>query len=93
MMEETNTIDATASKRPGFLTTLCVLSFIGSGLWALISLIGIFASGPIMGFISGGAMEQMSKDKAVGRIPGATGQGMPEGIKGPPPGTNPMGGN
>ena len=42
---------------------------------------------------NGGAMEQMSKDKAVGRIPGATGQGMPEGIKGPPPGTNPMGGN
>jgi hypothetical protein len=43
--------------RTGFLTTLCILSYIGSGLWALFSLIGIFASGMIMSWF-GGAMSQ-----------------------------------
>lgn len=54
-MEQTNA-GGGAPQRPMFLQTLCILSFIGSGLWALISLIGIFAGGWIMSFIGGGAM-------------------------------------
>lgn len=57
-MEQTTTTTATA-QRPGFLTTLCVLSYIGSGLWALLSLIGIFASGWIMSFFMGSAMQNI----------------------------------
>lgn len=41
--------------RPQFITILCVLSFIGSGIWALVSLIGTFASGFIMSFLGIGA--------------------------------------
>ena len=36
-MEQTN---SGTGARPGFLSTLCILSFIGSGFWALIPLIG-----------------------------------------------------
>ncbi len=55
-MEQTNN-GGEAAKRPQFLTVLCVLSYIGSGLWALVSLIGIFASGWIMSMLGGGAAE------------------------------------
>ena len=62
-MEQTNTTEAAVpATRPQFLTVLCILSYIGSGLWALLSLVGIFASGTIMGMLGMGAasaMEQM----------------------------------
>jgi hypothetical protein len=62
-MEQTNATNETTSQRPGFLSTLCILSFIGSGLWALLSLIGIFASGWIismfMGQATSAAMDQV----------------------------------
>ena len=48
-------------ERPGMLTALCILTFIWSGLWTLLSLIGIFASGAFMSYFEnmlpgGGAM-------------------------------------
>lgn len=43
MEENMNPVQTT--QRPGMLTTLCILTFIWSGLWTLLSLIGIFASG------------------------------------------------
>ena len=48
-MEQQNT---TAPQRPGMLTALCILTFIWSGAWTLLSLIGIFASGWISSFFS-----------------------------------------
>jgi hypothetical protein len=57
-MEQTNTAASTQA-RPQFLTVLCILSYIGSGLWALLSLIGIFASGWIMSLIGGGAAAEV----------------------------------
>ena len=53
-MEQTNTTTEGTmmpAKRPQFLTTLCILSYIGSGLWALLALIGMIASGWIMGML------------------------------------------
>lgn len=44
-MEEQN-VQATA-ERPVFLTVLCILTFIGSGLGLLFGLIGLFAAGAI----------------------------------------------
>ncbi|MCD6564567.1 MAG: hypothetical protein J7K53_01350 [Bacteroidales bacterium] len=66
-MAEAPTADATEQKplevgRPTFLTVLCILTFIGSGLSALVLLIGLVAAGaassvlssiPGMGDISG----------------------------------------
>ncbi|MBA2610632.1 MAG: hypothetical protein H0U95_01585 [Bacteroidetes bacterium] len=52
---QTTTSAVEAPQKPQFLKVLCILSYIGSGLWALISLIGIFASGMIMGMFMGGA--------------------------------------
>ncbi len=52
-MEQTTTGAGAPATRPGFLTAICILSFIGSGLWALLSLIGIFASGWIMSILGG----------------------------------------
>jgi hypothetical protein len=48
-------------ERPGGLTALCILTFIWSGLWTLLALIGIFASGAFIGYFEnmlpgGGAM-------------------------------------
>jgi hypothetical protein len=59
-MEQTNNMTAaTTATRPQFLTVLCILSYIGSGLWALLSLIGIFASGAIIGLLAGDAMSSV----------------------------------
>ncbi len=49
-MEEQN-VQVTA-KRPGFLTVLCILTFIGSGLGVLFSLLGIFGLGAMNSFLS-----------------------------------------
>ncbi|MCW3102529.1 MAG: hypothetical protein JWO09_969 [Bacteroidetes bacterium] len=49
-MEQTN-IQAGATARPQFLTVLCILSYIGSGIWALLSLIGMVASGWILSLL------------------------------------------
>lgn len=64
-MEQTNTnMDAAAmaSKRPQFLTVLCILSFIGSGLWALLSIIGMAASGWILGMMGIAVSSSVSAD-------------------------------
>lgn len=59
MEETTQTATAAAAieapQKPQFLKVLCILSYIGGGLWALFSLIGIFASSLIMGFLMGQA--------------------------------------
>lgn len=67
-MEQSNTpLDQQSgtAQRPAFLKVLCILSFIGSGLWALGSLIGIFASGWIMGLL-GMAVDQGLNDTNSG---------------------------
>ena len=51
-MEQQN-VTLEKKERPGLLTALCILTFIFSGAMALLSLIGIFASGWIMGMIGG----------------------------------------
>ena len=61
-MEQTNTTAVMPAKRSGFLTTLCILSYIGSGLWALISLIGIFASSWIISMVMGGGAKSAMDD-------------------------------
>lgn len=48
-MEEQNT---QTGQRPGFLTVLCILTFIGSGLSILFSLLGIFGIGALNNFAS-----------------------------------------
>ncbi len=57
---ETTTTEG-PKQRPGFLTTLCILSYIGSGLWALFSLIGTFASGWLMSFLGGMMMSKAAE--------------------------------
>jgi len=56
-MAETPKADATEQKpqeegRPTFLTVLCILTFIGSGLTALLLLIGLVAAGAASGVLS-----------------------------------------
>ncbi len=56
-MAETPTVDATEQKpqegsRPTFLTVLCILTFIGSGLTALLLLLGLVAAGAASGVLS-----------------------------------------
>lgn len=51
-MEENMNPTQTA-QRPGMLTTLCILTFIWSGLWTLLSLVGIFASGWLGAYVGG----------------------------------------
>ena len=56
-MAEAPTVDATEQKpqeegRPTFLTVLCILTFIGSGLTALLLLIGLVAAGAASGVLS-----------------------------------------
>lgn len=63
-MEQTNNAPA----RPSFLTVLCILSFIGSGLSTLAGLIGIFASGWIMSMLGMGASQAMSRSEAMGEL-------------------------
>jgi len=60
-MSEDNTTNNAGGGKPGFLKALCILSFIGSGAWALLSLIGIFASGWVMSLM-GGAMDSAMAD-------------------------------
>jgi len=60
-MSEDNTTNNAGGEKPGFLKALCILSFIGSGAWALFSLIGIFASGWVMSLL-GGAMDSAMAD-------------------------------
>ena len=65
-MEQTTTT-ATAT-RPGFLSTLCILSFIGSGLWMLLGLIGMFASSWVMSFFGGASSAAMDQAVANGEM-------------------------
>ena len=56
-MAEAPTVDATEQKpqeegRPTFLTVLCILTFIGSGLTALLLLLGLVAAGAASGVLS-----------------------------------------
>ncbi len=53
MSEETTQATAEAGKRPGFLTVLCILTFIGSGLGLLGGLLMTIGMGSIMGSIPG----------------------------------------
>ncbi len=48
-MEEQN---VQTNQRPPFLTVLCILTFIGSGLGILFSLLGIFGIGAMNSFLS-----------------------------------------
>jgi tryptophan-rich sensory protein len=52
-MEEQNATipEIQEAKRPALLTVACILTIIWSGLWALLSLIGIFASGWLAGML------------------------------------------
>ncbi|MDQ3111149.1 MAG: hypothetical protein M3R17_14745 [Bacteroidota bacterium] len=50
-MEQTNA--PVSGTRPGLLSVITILTMIGSGIMALFCLIGIFASGWIISFISG----------------------------------------
>ena len=52
-MEEQNEVQtAQENKRPVFLTVLCILTFVGSGLSLLFALIGLVAAGAIESFAS-----------------------------------------
>ena len=55
-MEEQNvqasTPEAVVKQRPAFLTVLCILTFIGSGLSILMWLLGIFGIGALDNFLS-----------------------------------------
>lgn len=64
-MSETldNTAPA-AGERPGMVSALCILTFIGSGLTSLLGLIGIFASGWVMGLL--GAEVDKATEQAGG---------------------------
>ncbi len=53
MSEETTQATAEAGKRPGFLTVLCILTFIWSGLGLLGGLLMTIGMGSIMGSIPG----------------------------------------
>lgn len=65
-MEQTTTT-ATAT-RPGFLSTLCILSFIGSGLGMLFGLIGMFASGWVISLLGGASSAAMDQAVANGEM-------------------------
>ena len=54
---QTNAPEANVKQRPTFLTVLCILTFIGSGLGVLFNLLGIFGLGALTGFLAkyGGA--------------------------------------
>lgn len=55
-MEQTTTTTATA-QRPGFLTTLCILSFIGAGLSIVMSIVGYLGAQAAQSMMNGvGAM-------------------------------------
>lgn len=55
-MEQTTTTVATA-QRPGFLTTLCILSFIGAGLSIIMSVVGFLGAQAAQSMVDGvGAM-------------------------------------
>ena len=59
MEETTRSTPVESGQKPQFLKVLCILSYIGSGAWALLSLIGIFASGMIMSVFMGSAMAKV----------------------------------
>lgn len=88
MSEETPQQEANApqgghsgqKERPAFLTVLCVLSYIGSGLWALLSLIGIFASGYVISLFSGSGQAMMEQAKESGDVSAEEMQAASEGI-------------
>ena len=48
MSETLENVESGTPQRPGMLSALCSLTFIGSGLTSLLSLIGIFATGWVM---------------------------------------------
>ena len=50
-MEDQN-VQVEAKQRPAFLTVLCILTYIGSGLGVLFSLLGIFGVGAMNSFMS-----------------------------------------
>jgi hypothetical protein len=61
-MDEQN-VAVVQNQRPTAVTVLCILTFIWSGLMALVSLIGIFASGwfaSLLGDYGGGALGDMA---------------------------------
>ena len=69
-MEETkNTTNVEVIQKPQFLKILCILSYIGTGLWALFSLIGIFASHILINFFmniaSNGSSSDMTAEQAA----------------------------
>ncbi|MCK4661604.1 MAG: hypothetical protein KAT68_01960 [Bacteroidales bacterium] len=47
-----STTQTTTSERPGFLSVLCILSYIGSGLGFLFTLLGVIGLGALLGFLS-----------------------------------------
>ena len=53
-MEEQN---VQVAKRPAFLTVLCILTYIGSGLGVLFNLLGIFGIGAMSSFMSAYGVE------------------------------------
>jgi FtsH-binding integral membrane protein len=53
MSEETTEVTAEAGTRPTFLTVLCILTFIGSGLGALFMLLATVGMGALMESIPG----------------------------------------
>lgn len=68
-VQETTNVEATG-KRPGFLTVLCILSFIGSGLGILSMLLLIVGAGAILSFLGsmGGAEGAGSMAYLVGSL-------------------------
>ena len=50
-MEETTQVPVEIKKRPTFLTVLCILTFVGSGLGLLYGLLAIVAAGAIKGLL------------------------------------------
>lgn len=55
LLQMSETLDGNEStgERSGLLSALCVLTFIGSGVTAILGLIGIFASGWVMSILGG----------------------------------------
>ena len=52
MSEETTSATVESGKRPGLLTVLCILTFIGSGLATLFSLLATIGMGSLMETVS-----------------------------------------
>ena len=48
--------DAGAKERPSFLTVLCILTFVGSGLGVLGGLLGLIGSSALSAFVTQGSM-------------------------------------